>query len=142
MMKQNLRLAGLLMLAVTATASAADKDKLDAGKDQADLVKALQAAENMFTAKVRKVEPLGQTNSIPASIFGKVTLKDLKPLSGALPKAATFSSSYREGMTQLMDLMASGEVLVGVKKEGVSMVVAATEANLAIAKRVLATKDK
>jgi hypothetical protein len=115
----------------------ADPPKDKAEKAEADVVKALKDADAVFTARVGKVEPQGQTNSIPASIFGKVSFKDPKALRGDLPKAATFSYSYREGMTELMDLEAKGDVIVAVKKEGVTVVVAATEANLALAKKAL-----
>src|SRR4051794_1735996 len=69
-----------------ASSTAGDEDKPDAAKAEADLVKTLKAADAVFTAKVGKVEALGQTNSIPASVFGKVTFKDMAALSGALPK--------------------------------------------------------
>jgi hypothetical protein len=129
-------------LVPAAPPAAVDRDQPDAGKVEAELVKALKAADVVFTAKVGKVDPLGQTNSIPASIFGKVTFKDLKAIQGALPKGATFSYSYREGMAQHLDLVATGQVLVAVKKDSVSAVVAATDANMALAKKTLGEEKK
>jgi hypothetical protein len=136
MLKNSLLLLVALALAFPLLALA-DPPKDKADKAEADLVKALKDADAVFTAKVGKVEPLGQTNSIPASVFGKVSFKDPKALRGELPKATTFSFSYREGMTGLMDLEAKDDVIVAVKKDGVSVVVAASEANLALAKKAL-----
>src|SRR4051812_15412845 len=79
---------GLLLFAAFVAAfswpllAPADPPKDKGDKAEADLVKALKDADAVFTAKVGKVEPLGQTNSIPASVFGKVSFKDPKALRG------------------------------------------------------------
>ncbi len=117
-------------------------DKPAADKADPNLVMAFKDADLIFTAKLGKVQPLGQTNSIPASIFGNVSFRDVKPLLGKA-SAPSYSYVYREGMTQNMDLEAKGEVLVAVKGKGVRAIVPATEANLAIARKVLpAPKEK
>jgi hypothetical protein len=105
------------------------------GPDPNLLTKAFQEADVVFTATVGRVSPIGMTNSIPASIFGEVTFKDVKALRGAVPGTAKFSFSYREGETQQMDLAAKGTVLVAVRQKGVSAVVPATDANLALVKK-------
>ena len=106
----------------------------------AALAKAFREADAVFTATVGKVRPLGMTDSIPASLFGQVTFKNIKPLRGAAPASPTFSYSYREGATEQMDLMAAGTVVVAARQKGVSVVVPATEANLALARKTL-TKE-
>src|SRR5438874_12328425 len=79
-------------------------------QDQAALTKALKDADVVFTAKIGKVNPLGQTNSIPPSTFGNVSFKDTKALRGTVAGAATFNYSFREGTTRNLDLDAAGPV--------------------------------
>lgn len=105
-------------------------------QDQAALTKALKDADVVFTGKIGKVNPLGQTNSIPPSTFGNISFKEPKALRGTVPGAATFSYSFREGK-QNMDLEAAGPVLVAVKQKGVMVIVPATEANLALARKAI-----
>jgi hypothetical protein len=106
-------------------------------KGQDALAKSLKEADLVFTGKIGKINPLGQTNSIPPSTFGNITFKDTKTLRGTVPSAATFSYSFREGTTKNLDLEATGQVLVAVKQKGVSVIVPAREANLAVAKMAL-----
>ena len=114
-----------------------------AAQDQAALTKALKDADIVFTGKIGKVNPLGQTNSIPPSTFGNVAFKDTKALRGTVPGGATFNYSFREGTTKNLDLDAAGAVLVAVKQKGVLAIVPATDTNLALAKKALeAPKDK
>jgi len=121
-----LTLVGLFLLEPSLTA-----------QDQAVLTKVLKEADVVFTGKVGKVNPLGQTNSIPPSTFGNVSFKEPKALRGKVPEAATFSYSFREGTTKNLDLEARGLVLVAIKGKGVSAIVPATEANLALARKAL-----
>ena len=99
------------------------------------LAKSLKDADVIFTAKIGKVEPLGQTNSIPPSTFGSIAFKDAQALRGTVPDGAKFSYSFREGTTRNLDLKAQGEVIVAAKGKGVIAIVPATEANLALAKK-------
>jgi hypothetical protein len=132
-----LRCIALLVLMVLAPYSMADDKPNDA------LVKGLKEADLIFTGKVSKVNPLGQTNSIPPSTFGDITFKEPKALRGTVPEAAKFSYSFREGTTQNLDLKADGEVLIAVKGKGVLVIVPASEANLTLAKKVIeAAKEK
>ena len=108
--------------------------------DPSVLLKALREADAVFTATISKVNPIGMTNSIPPSVFGEVTFKDIRPLRGAAPTLSKFSYSYKEGATGQLDLMAKGTLVVAVRQKGLSVVVPATEANLALAKKA-ATKD-
>ncbi len=111
-------------------------------KGQEALANSLKEADVVFTAKIGKVNPLGQTNSIPPSIFGNITFKEAKALRGTVPGAATYSYSFREGRKNL-DLEAAGQVLVAVKQKGVLAIVPASEANLAVAKKAIeAPKEK
>jgi hypothetical protein len=80
------------------------------------------------------VAPLGRTNSIPPSIFGNVTFKDVQALRGKPPEPATFSYSHKEGTTKHLDLKSEGLMVVAVKGQAVTAVVPATEANLALTK--------
>jgi hypothetical protein len=105
-------------------------------KEQEALAKSLKEADTVFTGKIGKVNPLGQTNSIPPSTFGNVTFKETKALCGTVAGGATFSYSFREGRKNF-DLEAAGQVLVAVKQKGVLVIVPATEANLALAKKVI-----
>jgi len=110
--------------------------------DEASLVTSLKEADLIFTGTLAKVHPLGQTNSIPASIFGAVTFKNLKPLRGSPPAAATFSYSYREGLTKNLDLTPDAQVLAAAKGKAVIAIVPATDANLALAKKTLTAAEK
>ncbi len=121
-----MKLAAVVVFVLAPFAMAQDKDAL---------TKSLKEADVVFTGKIGKVNPLGQTNSIPPSTFGNVTFKDTKALRGTVPGGATFSYSYREGATKNLELMAEGMVLVAVKQKGVTVIVPATEANLALAKK-------
>jgi hypothetical protein len=121
--------AGVALLILLAPYSAAQDKKAEEA-----LAKALKEADAIFTAAVGKVSPQGQTNSIPPSTFGNVTFKDAKALRGTAPEAAV-PYSVREGMKHI-DLTAKGQVLVAVKKS-VTALVPATEANLALAKKVI-----
>src|SRR2546423_15688509 len=87
-------------------------------QDQAALTKALKESDVVFTGKISKVNPLGQTNSIPPSTFGNITFKEPKALRGTVPGAATFSSSFREGQKH-MDLEAAPHAIVAGKQRGV-----------------------
>ena len=131
--------AGVALLAAfILVASVPAQDKADDA-----LAKALKEADVVFTGKIGKVNPLGQTNSIPPSTFGNVTFKDTKALRGKVPEGTTFAYSYKEDFTKNLDLTAAGAVLVAAKGKGVSVIVPATEANLALAKKVLeAAKEK
>ena len=118
----------MIALALTGNSTAQDRDALTKSLKEADLV---------FTAKISKVNPLGETNSIPPSTFGNVVFKDPKALRGTVPNAATFNYSFREGTTKNLDLMSKDTVLVAVKQKGVAAIVPATEANLALANKLL-----
>src|SRR5438128_1318022 len=98
------------------------------------LAKSLREADLVFTGKIGKVNPLGQTNSIPPSTFGNISFKDTKALRGALPQATTFTYSFREGKKNF-DLEATGQVIVAVKQKGVLLIVPANDTNLALAKK-------
>ena len=110
------------------------------GGNEEELAEKLKGADAAFTAALGKVENLAQTNSIPPSVFGKASFKDAKALHGELPKAKSFSFSYRQGKTGVMDLAAKGRVLVAVKGGQVLAVVPATRANLAVAKKAMGAK--
>ena len=106
------------------------------------LAKSLKDADAIFTADIGKVNALGQTNSIPASVFGNVTFKDAKALKGAVPEAA-LSYSFREGSAMNLGLEVKGKVLVATKGKGVLAIVPANEANLILAKKAIeAAKEK
>jgi hypothetical protein len=111
-------------------------------KDQEPLLKTLKEADVVFTGKIGKVMPLGQTNSIPPSTFGEITFKEAKALLGKVADAPKYSYSYKEGTTKNVDLKTTEQVLVAVKGKGVSAIVPATEANLALAKKALEGKEK
>lgn len=64
--------ATLLALLLTSAAPADDAKE----KAAEALAKTFKDADAVFTAEGAKVKPLGQTNSIPASVFGEVTFKD------------------------------------------------------------------
>src|SRR6516162_1452136 len=66
-------------------------------KSEDILAKSLTEADLVFTGKIGKVNPLGQTNSIPPSTFGNITFKEANVLRGTLPQVITFSYSFREG---------------------------------------------
>jgi hypothetical protein len=105
----------------------------DKDAEQAALAKAFKDADLVFTAKVGKIDELGSTNSIPPSVFGKVTFKDVKALRGEAPESPTFNYSRREGSKQIV-LESKDTVVVAIRQKGVTVVVPATEANLALAK--------
>jgi len=63
-------------------------------------------------------------------------------MRGTVPEPAKFSYSFREGSTKNLDLKTEGEVLVAVKGKGVAIVVPATEANLALAKKAIESAKK
>ena len=127
------RVAALLgIFLIMPVTGAQDKRKVEDA-----LAKSLKEADVVFTGKIGKVDPLGQTNSIPPSTFGEVTFKEAKALRGTVPEPAKFSYSFREGSTKNLDLKAEGAVLVAVKGKAVSVVVPATEANLALAKKAI-----
>jgi hypothetical protein len=131
------RLAALLA-AVLLVPCAPAQEKADEA-----LAKAMKEADVLFTGKVGKVNPLGQTNSIPPSTFGTVAFKDPKALLGKVPDGATFSYAFKEGTTKNLDLDAKGDVVVAVKGKGVTVIVPATEANLALARKAAeAHRDK
>jgi hypothetical protein len=106
------------------------------------LLKVLKEADAVFTGKIGKVNPLGQTNSIPPNTFGEITFKDAKALRGTVAEAPKYSYSYKEGTTKNVDLKATEQVLVAVKGKSVSAIVPATETNLALAKKALEGKEK
>lgn len=135
-MKSNLSLAGVAALALLAGLVVASSCSAEEKADEA-LAKALKEADVVFTGKMGKVNPLGQTNSIPPSTFGEITFKEAKALRGTVPEPAKFSYSFREGTTKNLDLKAEGDVLVAVKGKGVTVVVPATEGNLALAKKAV-----
>ena len=136
-MKKQLAVVALLA-AIILVASAPAQDQVDDA-----LAKSLKEADVVFTGKIGKVNPLGQTKSIPPSTFGNVTFKDAKALRGKVPEEATFAYSYKEDFTKNLDLKAEGTVLVAAKGKGISVLVPATEANLALAKKVLeAAREK
>ena len=85
-------LAGIL--AVFPQRGQADAPKEPEKPDEA-LVTALKGAEVIFTGKLTKVDPKGQTNSIPPSTFGTVTFGDVKALKGTAPEKASCSYSFR-----------------------------------------------
>jgi Domain of Unknown Function (DUF1080) len=99
------------------------------------LAKALKEADLVFTGKIEKVNPLGRTNSIPPSIFGDIVFIETKALRGPALEAGTFKYSFRKGMKN-MDLAEKGQVVVAVKQKSVTVIVAATEENLVLAKKV------
>jgi len=106
------------------------------------LAKAFREADAVFTATVGTVKPLGQTNSIPAGVFGEVTFKDAKAVRGTVPAVKAFGYGYREKAKQNLDLEAAGPVLVAVKWKGVVAVVPATEANLELAEKSVPAQKK
>jgi hypothetical protein len=130
-MKMRLALPALLASLIVMPCLSADEKANEA------LAKSLKEADIVFIAKLGKVSPLGQTNSIPPSTFGRVSFKDAKALRGAVPEGATFSYSFRKGTTKNLELNADGPVLVAVKGKGVSVIVPATEANLALARKAV-----
>jgi hypothetical protein len=139
-MKKSLSLpcvAALALLAGLVAPPCSAQEKADDA-----LAKALKEADVVFTGKIGKVNPLGQTNSIPPSTFGEVTFKEAKAMRGTVPEPAKFSYSFREGSTKNLDLKTEGEVLVAVKGKGVAIVVPATEANLALAKKAIESAKK
>jgi hypothetical protein len=100
------------------------------------LAKALKDADQVFIGKIGKVNPLGQTNSILPSTFGNITFKETKALRGQPLEAGPFNYSFKEGRKNF-DLGAKGQVLVAVKQKSATVIVPATEANLAIAKKAI-----
>ena len=120
----------------------AAQDKPDKDTPDADLTKAFKDAEVVFTGKLSKVQPRARTNSIPPSILGNVTFKEVKTLRGVAPADSTFSYSYREGVTKNLDLKLDVPVVVAVKGKGAYVIVPATETNLALAMKALAPVEK
>jgi hypothetical protein len=120
-------LLGLPLLAP----DAGGQEKQD--KDNAGLGKAFQEADAVFTAEVGEIKPLSRTNSIPPSIRGDITFKDVKSLRGT-PEGRKFAYTYRKGSTKNLDLAAKGRVVVAVRHKAVTVLVPATDANLALAK--------
>jgi hypothetical protein len=125
-------------------AQAGSDDTPKAAPDLNDqkLVALLKDADLIFTAKTEKVKPEGQTRSIPPSIFGQVTFQDVTMLRGAMPDAPRFRYSFREGQTRNLDLTPNSMVLVATKADAAVAIVAATEANLTLAKKALAVAEK
>lgn len=130
-----------LLLAFSAPA---DDTKDKAHNEAAEaLAQTLKDADTIFTAQMSKMNPLGQTNSIPASVFGEVTFKDGKAMKGTVADDGKYSYSHREGQTKNLDLGATGKVLVAAKGKSVTAIVPATEANIAAAKKAAeADKEK
>lgn len=58
-------------------------------------------------------------------------------MKGTVADGGKYSYSHKEGVTENLDLEATGKVLVAAKGKGVLAVVPATEANLALAKKVI-----
>jgi hypothetical protein len=102
--------------------------------DKAALAKAVQDADAVFTATIEKVKPISQTNSIPPSIRGEVTFKDVKPLRGKA-EGETFAYTFKKGTTKNLELDAKGQVLVAIKQKAAMVIVPATEANLGLVKK-------
>jgi hypothetical protein len=120
-----------LSLALLLTPDASGQEKQD--KDKAGLAKAFQEADVVFTATVEQIKPIAQTNSIPPSIRGDITFKDVEALRGT-PAGKKFAYTYKKGTTRNLDLGVKGRVVVAVKQKAVTALVPATEANLALAK--------
>jgi hypothetical protein len=120
----------ILLSGFTVRAEPPAKDKLD----EAALLKSLKEADAVFTAKIGEVKLIAQTNSIPPSIRGDVTFKDVKALRGK-SEEKKYAYTYKEGTTKNLDLDAEGQVIVAVKAKGVSVIIPATEANLALVKK-------
>jgi hypothetical protein len=132
-----MRIAALLGVFLLAPVAAGQDKKADDA-----LAKSLQEADVVFTGQIGKVNLLGRTNSIPPNTFGKITFKDARALHGAVEEAPMFSYSYKKGTTMNVDLEAKGQVLVAVKGKAVTVIVPATEANLALAKKVIEARGK
>ena|SRR5436305_13777122 len=111
-------------------------------KDQPDdaLLKSLKEADVIFTGTIDKVSPLGQTNSIPPSTFGEIKFKNTKALRGSIPEGK-LNYSFREGKKNF-DLDAKGDVIVALQKTGVTVIVPANDANLALAKKIAEEKKQ
>jgi len=107
-------------------------------KAEEALAQSLKEADVIFIGTIGKVEPLSQTNSIPPSTSGRVSFKVGQTLHGTVPEGATFTYTYKEGTTKNMELGTDAQVLVAAKGKGVFVIVPATEANMALVKKVLA----
>lgn len=109
-------------------------------KPDAEVLAALKGCDLIFTAKIAEMMPEGRTNAIPPSIIGRIKFQDVKPLKGAAPADPSFRFGYRdnEAGRKNLDLGAKELVLVGTVDKGVRVVVPATEANLAAAKKAAA----
>jgi len=107
-------------------------------KSENTLANSLQEADLIFTGKIKKVDPLGRSNSVPPSTFGNITFADTKALRGAVTEGK-FNYTYREGKRNF-DLEAKGEVLVAIKNTRVLAIVPATESNLGVAKKIIDAK--
>jgi H2-forming N5,N10-methylenetetrahydromethanopterin dehydrogenase-like enzyme len=124
-----LTLFAMMLITYVQAEAPTDQDKA------ADLAKAFKDADVVFTATIGKVQPMGHTNNILITAFGKVTFKDLKALRGALPEVATFSYSCTDGVTLNFDLSLQGQVIVAAKQKGVIAIVPSTDPNLALANK-------
>jgi len=51
--------------------------------ERGELAEALQGADTVFTATIVKAIPVAQTNSIPPSIRGDVTFKEVKAIEAS-----------------------------------------------------------
>lgn len=137
-------LLGLVLVALPSPARIEDDEpaRPDEKALAAALAKSLKDADAIFTAEIGTVKSLGQTNSIPASVFGNVTFKVDMALTGKGPDGA-LSYSFREGSIINLDLDAKGIVLVARKGKGVLAIGPATDANLALAKQAIdAAREK
>jgi hypothetical protein len=143
----------------------AGADRTDPASQPADDARAkIQAAvpqvSLVFTATVLAVAPLGQTNSVPPSVLTQVTLKDPTAIKGQSPDALnvplTFTISVRAGQDfqpaadkKLLifgDVVLAGPIMGGPPtlpgqgqpirtRVNVSLMVEATDANVALAKK-------
>jgi RNA polymerase sigma factor (sigma-70 family) len=133
------RALGSRPVAAVATPVDTSPSQPEAKADE-ELLAALRACELVITAKIARVTPMGQTNSVPPSIFGTITFQDVKVLTGKVPADPTFDYRYRNneaGMRHL-DLSSKELVLAGISGNGVRVIVPASEANLAAAKQASA----
>jgi hypothetical protein len=112
------------------------------GKEDEALLRSLKEADVVFTARIGKVSPLGQTNSIPPSTFGEITFLEPRALRGTVQEGVKYSYSFREGTTKNMNLKAQGLVLVAVKGKSVTVIVPATEDTIAFTRKAIEGKEQ